>query len=185
MSGIEGKSNPALRAALNIPPRCDPSKHRDMIEEIAKAHPHSIVYVELPELSTCAPYALGLWNDPTYEAIRLYFWPQLFAGRDFMEWAIENRFAEIAEPRVGCLAMYFTGTTWQHCGVVSADGRVVSQWNNCPVYSHALFEIPAEYGDVVRYFEKPAAESALGWFTEYAEQRGVSAAEIEEAVAKK
>lgn len=153
-----------------------------MVEEVAKAHSHSIVYIELPELSTCAPYSLGLWKNPTYEAIRVYFWPELFAGRHFMEWAIEKRLVELEEPSVGCLAMYFTGTTWQHCGVVSVDGRVVSQWNDCPVYNHALFEVPAQYGDVVRYFEKPSPEVALRWFIEYAQWCGVSATDIERAV---
>jgi hypothetical protein len=77
----------------------------------------------------------------------------VFAGRRFVEWLLKNRLVEFQRPVPGCLVLYFTGDVWQHVGVVAGEGRVISQWGTFPVYEHALFEVPARYGNEARFFQ--------------------------------
>jgi hypothetical protein len=51
---------------------------------------------------------------------------------------------------------------------------VISQWGQFPVYEHDVSEVPARYGDEVRYFEMPAQGEPLRLFLEYAKTSGVS-----------
>ena len=96
------------------------------------------MYRELLDGSTCAIYALGLYKNPTYRAIATDFGGAVFAGRNFMEWAIRSHFVEIGHPVVGCLAMYFRGNTWRHVGLVSAPGRDETTGIPQPVTDSAL-----------------------------------------------
>jgi hypothetical protein len=42
-----------------------------------------------------------------------------------------------------------------------------------PVYDHPIREVPANYGDEVRFYRLPEADAGLIWFLEYARDRGV------------
>jgi hypothetical protein len=174
-------NNRLLRAALDLPDGFDRFKHRKAIEDVARTHAHSVVYRSLVEESTCATHAFGLSKDATYRAVASSFGRKIFAGRAFMEWLL-GTLREIDQPSPGCLALYFSGEIWQHVGVVSSSGRVVSQWGTFPVYEHRVFEIPSRYGDVVRYFEMPSRAETLRLFLEYAKTWSLSDRDIDRAV---
>jgi len=95
-----------------------------------------------------------------------------------MDWLIKGRLVEIDEPTAGCLALYFDQGIWQHVGVVSDAGRVISQWGMFPVYEHDVCELPARYGNDVRYFQMPGPHEPLRMFLEYAKTWGISDADI-------
>jgi hypothetical protein len=59
--------------------------------------------------------------------------------------------------------------------------RLISKWGGFPVYDHRLEEVPASYGDEVKFFEAPSEGIGLEWFLEYARATGLSDAEIAEA----
>lgn len=167
-----------LRTAIELPDGFDRTRHRASIEEIAPEHPHSITYRGMGGDGTCTTYTFGLTDNPTYRAIAMNFGGEVFAGRGFVEWLIRTHLREIEEPIRDCAVRYFSGQQWQHIGSSAAPGRVISKWGTFPVYDHALFELPARYGDTVRYFDKPSNADALRLFLEYARIRGLSSTDI-------
>lgn len=173
-----------LRRAIDLPDGFDRARHRALIEGITRKHPHSIAYRGMGGDGTCATYAFGLTDNMTYRAIAMNFGREIFAGRGFVEWLIRTNLREIEEPIRGCAILYFSGQQWQHIGSSAALGRVISKWGTFPVYDHALFELPARYGDAVRYFDKPTDADALRLFLDYARIRGLSSNDIAWAISE-
>jgi hypothetical protein len=174
MAFICKSDNKKLRDALDAPDGTFVSRHRDYIERVVRqVYPHTVEFRELIDGSTCVPYALGLFRERTYDAIRGNFDRKIFAGKAFMEWLVNGHLVEIDEPKKGCLALYFDKGVWRHVGVVSAPGRVISQWGEYPVYEHGVCEVPARYGNKVRYFEMPGPGEPLKLFLEFAKAGGV------------
>ena len=99
--------------------------------------------------------------------------PNVFAGLDFVEWALAGRLRPIDDPQIGSLAMYFMGEKWRHVGLVYRSGRIISKWGTYPVYEHEISDIPASYGNRVRFYERPTHSDALALFLEYARFVGV------------
>jgi len=174
--------NKALREALDAPDGFPVSGHRQRTDAVRKVYPHTVVFRELIDESTCVLCAFGLVGNRTYRAIALNFNRKIFAGKAFMEWLIKEHLVEIEEPKKGCLALYFDKGIWQHVGMVSAPGRVISQWGTFPVYEHNVCEVPARYGDEVRYFEMPDRRDPLRLFLEFARTRGLSEADLARAL---
>jgi len=182
MAFICKPNNRTLREALDAPDGFPVSKHRERTEAIRAVHSHSVTFQKLIDESTCVLYALGLVGNRTYRAIALNFDGQIFAGKAFMEWLMKGHLVEIAALKTGCLAMYSDHGVWQHVGLVVSPGRVISQWGTFPVYEHDVCEVPARYGDEIRYFEMPAPGEPLRLFLEFAKDRGVSQADLAKAM---
>lgn len=163
-----------LREALDAPAGLFISQHRAYIEHVRTVYRHTVIFRRLISESTCVLYALELGEERIYRAIACNFNRRIFAGKTFVEWLVKEHLTEIDEPKEGCLALYFDRQVWQHIGVVSAAERVLSQWGEFPVYEHGVFEVPARYGDEVRYFEMPRRGEPLLLFLEFAKARGVS-----------
>jgi len=106
---------------------------------------------------------------------------EIFGGRKFVDWLIANRLSETDQPAVGSCALYFAGSDWKHIGT---PNRVTSQWGTFPIYDHDVCEVPASYGDQVRFYEKPPPEQALSHFLDYARSEGVSDEDIDAIVAE-
>jgi hypothetical protein len=51
-----------------------------------------------------------------------------------------------------------------HAAVVGDKGAVRSKWGANEVHEHAVWDVPTSYGDVVRYFRRPAPETVLRRF---------------------
>ena len=80
--------------------------------------------------------------------------------------------------------MYFMGEKWQHVGLVYGSDRIISTWGTYPVYEHEISEIPASYGDRMRFYERPTQPDALALFLDYARSVGVTDADIASVVAE-
>lgn len=64
--------NKLLREALDAPDGLFISRHRDYIERVSReAHPHTVIFRELINETTCVLYAFGLFRERTYRAIAL------------------------------------------------------------------------------------------------------------------
>jgi hypothetical protein len=176
------KSKP-LRLALEPPKGLLIFEHRDHVEAVRKTHPHVIRFRELINQSTCVLYALGLARERAYRAIALDFDGAIFAGKTFMQWLVSGRhLIELDKPKMGCLALYFDNGVWQHIGIVTGPRRVISQWGEFPVYEHDVCEVPARYGDEVRYFEMLDPGEPLRLFLAFAKTQGISDADLAEVI---
>lgn len=111
----------ALRAALDL--TLDAFDHRDEVLRLATKHSRAIVYLSMHHAETCAPYALRLTDDPTYEFVR-HVHREVFAGPTFMAWLLQGHLVEIQSPRPDCLVSYFSAEVWKHVGVMIAADRV-------------------------------------------------------------
>jgi hypothetical protein len=85
MADLCEPNNKSLREALDAPDGFPLPRHRDYIERVRTVHPHTVVFRELIDESTCVLYALDLRQDPRYRAIASNFGRKIFAGRAFME----------------------------------------------------------------------------------------------------
>lgn len=168
-------NNKALRKALDAPDGFPASRHREYIDRVRLVHPHTVVYREARDQSTCVLYALDLSRDAAYRAIATNFAGRVFADRAFMEWWLAHGHpVELDEPTKGCMVMYFREGIWQHVGISSDYGRVLSQWGTFHVYDHGVCELPARYGDEVRYFRMPALDDLMELFLQFAKTQGIS-----------
>jgi hypothetical protein len=173
------QSNLALRAALHID-HVTWKQHHALVTKVANTHPHSIEFVDYVDGTTCAPLALRLTDVPMYDAVRNKFrdtHPKAFAGRSFMTWLTQGRLAEISSPKDGCLVCYFSAKGWEHIGLFKS-GRVRSKWGEHGIYNHDLAEVPDQYGDCVRFYERPTSERSLALFRAYVRELGLSDEEI-------
>ncbi len=87
-----------------------------------------------------------------------------------MNWLLSS-LEEVDAQTPGALVLYFNGGNWSHVGTITNSGRVISKWGLYPVYEHGLWEVPAVYGNEIRYFLKPSPEMALDLFEEYVEEQ--------------
>ena len=174
-------SNVALRQVLKQE-NLDSDEHLKEIERLQTLHSHTIRFIAKRRDQTCAVYAFSLTDEPTYRAVAGIF--NVYAGKDFMSWAIGNHLREIADPMEGCFVCYFSGADWKHMGVMAARGRVVSKWGTYPLYEHALAEVSIEYGDQVRFYVRPSAQEALDLFIEFARESGLSDDDVAAARAR-
>jgi len=173
-----------LRAALDVQ-NCMVYDHRGRIEAVRDTNAHSVTYRECPEVGTCVAYALGLFQDKTYQAISgWYFQGEIFAGKSFVEWLLDKKLlGEPCRRSPGCLVLYFADDVWQHIGIVAVENRVISKWGTFPVYEHELLEVPESYGSDVRSFTRPTPDQALKLFIEYAKAcHGINDRDIKDAI---
>jgi acyl-CoA synthetase (AMP-forming)/AMP-acid ligase II len=174
------KFNPALRQLLRQESGLTDDEHLAQIEALRPTYAHSIRFIAKRRDETCASYALALTDNPTYRALAGTL--DVFAGKGFMSWAVGNRLLEIDEPRTQCLVCYFSGTEWTHVGVMTTLSRVLSKWGTYPQYEHELAEVTDEYGDHVKFYERPSPAECLEMFIAFAHHCGVSAEDISQAV---
>lgn len=175
---LQLESNDGLRTLLKLE-GLDSDQHLKEIEGLRPLHAHTIRFVEKRRDQTCATYALSLTDEPIYRAVAGLC--NIYAGKDFMRWMIENHLQEISEPPDGCLVSYFFGTEWKHIGVIATSARVISKWGTYPLYEHALAEVPEDYGNHVAFYRRPAAAEALALFFQFARECGLSDDDIARA----
>jgi|ERR1700686_3565158 len=183
MADLCEPNNKSLREALDAPDGFPVPRHHEYIERVRTVHPHSVVFQEAIEESTCVLYALNLGRDEIYRAIASNFDGRIFAGRAFMEWLINGQLIELDNTKVGCLTLYFNQGVWRHVAVLVGRRRAVSQWGMFPVYEHDLCEVPARYGDELRYFSRPREGEPLRLFLKFAKTQGITDSEIAEVTA--
>lgn len=153
-----------------------PEQHRQQVEQLAQTLSHGITFVAARPDETCASYALRLTDDPIYRDIARDL--DIFAGKDFMTWATSGLLHELAVADTGCLVCYFSPDGWHHVGVMNSSGQVTSKWGTYPLYEHGLAEVSEEYGDTVRFFERPTKAQAMSLFLQFARAEGLSNEDI-------
>jgi hypothetical protein len=164
-------ANKALRSALDLPPETLNGEHAPKIEALRHEY-------HVPDDLTCLPYAFELTNNPTYRVIASEFNREVFAGRKFAEWLLNNWLRELSDPTLGQLALYFSDKIWRHAGFVIAADRITSKWGTFPVYDHDFWEVPISYGNELRFFQRPSREDALPLFLDYCRYEDIADSDI-------
>jgi hypothetical protein len=156
--------NDELRRKLDLGKKTI-SAHHDAVKALKG---HTIRAVERPNDGTCVTWALGLLDEYRGMCKEL----QTFGvkpGAEFVHWMVdEGKLVEVETPRPGLLALYFDGEVWKHMALLAAHDRLVSKWGKQSVFDHGMAEVPAEYGNVVRFFAKPEPDQAARMYFDYA-----------------
>jgi hypothetical protein len=164
--------NPALRreldAASKLPVR---SEYRERLHTLQSKFGHVISI--LPDGSericrfNCFAYALGLWDHDNYIMHVDREGNSAIVSSDFMHRMMKDGALveiEASMAQAGDVIVYFHKDQATHAGVVAGTGDAMSlhsKWGGNEVHQHGVWEVPAAYGDCVRFFRRPDIEVSL------------------------
>ena len=148
-----------------------------MLEALRQELQHSIAVLSGPNENlhyNCVMYAFGIEEDQEY-IDRVSACPEDVHGdTTFVQFMIENGDLDEREhPAPGLLTIYFNEGRVRHIGRLISKSRVVSKWGIGHLYEHDIFDVPSNYGEVVRYFKTAERDQVLSRFVEFAEGKGV------------
>ncbi len=132
----------------------DITHHRRDVEALRAEYSHTIDWVETGDAgSDCLAYALGIPSQllnlvGAFKCILKQFFDSVL-----LELLIEIQESEVTD---GSLIFYFSSGELTHAGKRTADGQVISKWGKNPVYKHDRLEVPAKYGDKIRFYQRPS-----------------------------
>jgi hypothetical protein len=159
-----GTNDPALREQLaQMTKPADAGELKAQIQQIANlalAIPHSVSLLEentpgSPRFN-CYQRSLGLADVRFHSGIL-----EIFPGRDFAKFIVEHHLEEVEPENAqdGDHVIYF-GSEIQHAGTVQS-GMVESKWGTGHTWRHGVYEVPAYYGDAVRFFRAISRENVV------------------------
>ncbi len=120
-------------------------------------------------------HAFHLVEDKTYLEIAGHGLGKTYAGPEFINFLLRNSALAAREPELvitGDRIIYFDKGQFRHVGRVIAHNRILSKWGTGNLYQHAVWEVPASYGDDVRYYIGPGEHASFELFLSYAESKG-------------
>jgi len=160
--------------------RVTPEKNIELVCAIAKEAGCTIVSIPSSyDLAryTCLVYALDFVAKPAYLRVAMLQQYDVFAGKEFAQWLIKyGAIKEIQSSAVtgGSMAIYFDEVdVFTHIGIIIGKDRIRSKWGALGLFEHDLFDVPLNYGNSVKYFERISFDVAIKHFYEYAESQGV------------
>jgi hypothetical protein len=138
------------------------------IEALNERIPHSVQLHERcsPAIgeANCFMFALGIEAD----AVRDKCLGQVFPGKRFVEFLLANE--HLCEVEGGPIAIYFRNGVPEHAGTWDGD-TLVSKWGGggSNIWRHALWDVPASYGNEVRFFAPlpTAVDLYRSWATDH------------------
>ena len=145
------------------------------IADLSAIHPHSIRLVQKaitgqPETFrfNCHEYTFDLLASEEVRCIARRY-RDIFPGRDFVIWLIENYLTELANSEVqdGDFIVYFSDGLIMHSGLYS-NGKVRSKWGLCHLWEHKINEVPNSYGQEFRFFRRVTRQVCITAFVGYA-----------------
>jgi hypothetical protein len=164
--------NPALRSELDAASKLRvSSEYRERLQALQSEFGHSISILADGHgrigRFNCFAYALGLWNHDTYT---------MHVDRDGSSAIVNSEFVqrmmkdselgeiEASKAQAGDMIVYFHKDRATHAGVVASAGDAMSlhsKWGGNEVHQHGIWEVPAAYGDRVRFFRRPDIDVSL------------------------
>ena len=148
--------------------------HPKLLAELSKHHSHNIRIIEratYAQMYTCFMYAFGLREQPEYKRVAISGSGKIFANSSFVSFLLLRGYLQERAAGVVCpddVVIYFAAGAPQHAGVTNGNGRVESKWGSGHLYEHGALEVPAKYGDEVKYYSPISKDMALKYFLEYA-----------------
>jgi len=152
----------------------DPDCNPELLAELSKYHSHNIVIIERAthkEKYTCYMHAFGLRYQPEYVRVAISGSGKIFANTAFVLFLLQRGYLQertsgTASP--GDVVIYFANGVPKHAGIAKDNGRVESKWGAGHLYGHGDFEVPAQYGDEIKFYSPISKDLALKHFLEYA-----------------
>lgn len=164
--------NPALRRELDAASKLIVlGEYRERLQSLQSNFGHTISILpdeHAPiERFNYFAFALGLWNHDTYV---------MHVDRDDNSAIVNSEFLlrmikdgalveiEASKARESDMIVYFHKEQATHAGVVASAGYPMSlhsKWGGNEVHQHAVWEVPAAYGDRVCFFHRPETEVSL------------------------
>jgi len=130
-----------------------------------------------PDFKTfnCYAYALGIAGLSRYKEIVERHQDSTLANSIFVSHVLDrNELKEINEQDVtsGDIVFYYANGSLKHGGKIGGAPKTVhSKWGHCEIFEHALWDVPTDYGNSVKYFKAPDAERMIDLLKDYVEQR--------------
>jgi hypothetical protein len=145
----------------------------DRLESLRRVYGHSIKMIGTcgsnPLAFNCYAYALGVWDNAAY--LRLANANKretAIVDSSFIREMLECGDMEEIDAnsiRPGDLLLYFDGSAVKHGGKFvrhSSIGMIVrSKWGPGELFEHGEWEVPATYGDRLRFFKRPDPKVCL------------------------
>jgi len=152
----------------------DPDCHTELLAELSESYPNNIRIVERANPTqryTCYMHAFGLGYQPEYVRVAISGSGKIFANSAFVLFLLQRGYLQertsgTASP--GDVVIYFANGVPQHAGIAKDNGQVESKWGTGHLYEHGVLEVPAKYGDKVKFYSPISKDLALKHFLEYA-----------------
>ncbi len=165
--------NSVLRSALDEAVTTKyPELYRETIERLRREFGHSITILPVGKGRTtrfnCFAFGLGVWEHPDFIRLVDAAGNSAILNSTIVQAMIDDetlRPVEASEARPGDVVAYFRAGKLAHAAILAGDDLLCSKWGGDEVHSHRLWEVPAEYGNRVRYFHAPVAETVLARIT--------------------
>ena len=162
--------------------RVSPEKNIALVDALTSEIPHTIIPVQSVHdlfTFTCLVHALGFTGQDQYRVVAGLGVDKVFAGEAFAYWLLRSgSLTELTPPAdavIGSMVMYFDDdASFTHVGLSKHNSRVESKWGQLGLYEHGLFEVPANYGDTVRYYKPLPYSVAIKLFYDFAAKNGNS-----------
>ncbi len=146
----------------------------NLIKDLSNEIPHSIKLVEEAIVGddnswgyNCFIYAFDLRNKT---AETKYITQDIFPNPKFTRHLVDNFLTEISlnNAENDNYIVYFENSHPKHAGKVN-NYKIVSKWGTAHRWSHALFEVPSDYGDEIKFFKKMSENDIYEIFKKWAE----------------
>ena len=161
--------NAALRLALDDACKLRfPHQYTETLERLRREFGHSIFM--LPDGSdriarfNCFAYGLGVWDHADYiRRVDAANDSAIVNSQLIRAMLADGTLKEIntAQAAPGDIVLYFMKKAVTHAAAVGSKQTYRSKWGGNEVHQHGLWEVPAQYGDRVRYYCLPDAASIL------------------------
>lgn len=147
----------------------DARTHTNRVAQLRSVFHHTII--PIPDESDigvrdCSMFALGL---PPSVANTVFRDPSSIY-KEFIDHLIQMLSpASDINCEDGVLVFYFLKSKCKHVGNFR-NCRVKSKWGKNPIYEHGALEVPASYGDELKYFDRPSSVQVFEEFISFVKQ---------------
>lgn len=151
----------------------DPKEFSRRLELLRREYGHSIKIIELARdmLRTfnCYAYALGIWKSDEFQRRAAGNRSEIaLVNSSVIQRMLDNNDLEprnVGAVIPGDMLLYFNESGVKHGAAYLGrdNGRIVvrSKWGPDELFEHEIWEVPASYGDQVKFFKKPTLELCL------------------------
>jgi len=176
-------NDPALRAALDeITSQFtgdDVGRQIALIRDLGAQYSHSITPAAEAVPSdpstfryTCFQHAFELIDPPLAVVDIATLYPAVYPSAEFVEYLIAQHLTEVRveDTHDADLVVYWADAGIRHAGKVR-ERLIFSKWGTAHMWSHGLFQVPASYGNTVRFFLPISRDESVEAFLAFAESK--------------
>lgn len=135
------------------------------IEDLRRAHGHAITILPCDDIQrfNCYAFATGVSGLPGYATLVDRRQNSALLNSTFVGQLIADGVLQLSDVAVpGGVAVYFDGDRITHAArVLDTTERLSSKWGPSDLHEHGLWEVPATYGNAVKFFSPPDGDAIL------------------------